>query len=650
MLREQPMANSLEQRLLKVDLTTGIVDLQRLPVDDVRQFLGGRGIAAKLLYEQVGAQTDPLSPSNLLIFSPGVLTGTMAPAAARTTITSKSPLTHRYLKNNAGGHWGAELRYAGYDHIVVSGASDRPVYLWIDWNRVEIRDASVLWGRGTSATEDAIKAELDDPSIQTATVGPASENGVLYGAILLGRFNTAGRGGIGSVMASKKLKAIAVRGSGGIPVADAARFVSVSKEVCDEVVADETAQLAREYGIPGFMPEWGQAGEIGAYNFRRIVVDEADQLSGQHMANLGYFRAGLACSGCGIGCRHFLSNDSSPHGPLRASLPEAEPLIALGPQCGVTDTDAVLQASARCDELGLDVLSTGFSIAWAMECYEKGLISPKQADGLRLEFGDAEVLLELIERIAQREGLLGDLLAEGTQRAAAEVGGDSWKWAMQARGLEQSSPDARGAKGYALGFAVNARGPDHLTAQTMAEFGGTPEARAVVRDVCGDERYAVPYSSDKKAELVRWHEDCQAVSDALGVCMQVTVGPYMMTPERMAALLSATWGREIDAEELILAGRRIVTLERCFNVRQGAERGREQHLPWRMMHEPLREGPNAGRVTSQAEMDLMLDQYYSLHGWDVGSGHPTEEVLAALGLESLCSDLKGLGGGTKKPQ
>jgi aldehyde:ferredoxin oxidoreductase len=628
-----------EQRVLVVDLTSTGFKVERVSSEDVRQFIGGRGVAAKLLYERVTPQTDSLDQRNLLLFSPGVLTGTLAPAAARTTITSKSPATGRYLKCNAGGHWGAELRYAGYDHVLVTGASDRPVYLWIDGDRVELRAAAHLWGKGTGETDDAIKAELGDDRIETAVVGPASESGVLYGAILLSRFNAAARGGIGTVMGGKKLKAIAVRGCRGVRVADVARFVSLSKDVFDEIVVDETSVLTREFGIPGMMPEWARAGEMGAYNFRRIAVDEADQLSGQHMAKLGYFRAGLACTACAIGCRRFLSNDSSPYGPLRASLPEAEPLIALGTQCGLTDTDAVLQASALCDDLGLDVLSTGFTIAWAMECYEKGMISPEQADGLELAWGNVEVVHDLIRRIARREGRLADLLAEGTQRAAAEVGGDSWKWAMQARGLEQSSPDARSAKGYALGFAVNPRGPDHLAAQPMAEFGGTPEARALVREVCGDERYAVPYSSDKKAELVRWHEDCQAVSDALGVCMQVTVGPYMMTPPRMAALLSAAWGHEINAEELMRVGRRIVTLERCFNVRQGAERSVKQHLPWRMMHEPLEEGPNAGRVTSPEEMDEMLDRYYSLHGWDVETGQPTDEVLAALGLQSLCSDL-----------
>jgi aldehyde:ferredoxin oxidoreductase len=317
-----------------------------------------------------------------------------------------------------------------------------------------------------------------------------------------------------------------------------------------------------------------------------------------------------------------------------------EPIKALGTQCGITDTDAVLQACVLCDDLGLDVLSAGFTIAWAMECYEKGLITPQQADGLNLEFGNAEVLLELIGRIARREGLLGDLLANGTQRAAAEVGGDSWKWAIQARGLEQSTPDTRVGQALALGFATNPRGPDHLHAMTKAEFGENAEARGLVEKICGDKRYADPHSCEKKAKLVRWHEDCQAVSGALGICMLVTTALYTMTPERMAALWSAARGIQIDADELMEAGRRIVTLERCFNVREGADRRNEEHLPWRMMHEPLQEGPNAGRVTSPEQLDLMLDEYYDLHGWDVETGRPTAEILAALGLEDLCSDLE----------
>jgi aldehyde:ferredoxin oxidoreductase len=625
-----------EQVVLTVDLTSERISTQQVSPMDVRQFAGGRGVAAKLLYERLAPRIDPLSPDNLLIFSPGALTGTLAPGAARTTIVSKSPATGRYLKCNGGGHWAAEVRYAGYDHILVTGRSERPVYLWIDDDRAEIREAAHLWGQGTRRTEELIKEELGDHEIQTAIVGPAAENGVLFAGIVLSRFNTAARGGIGTVMGSKRLKAIAVRGTKGIPVADASRFQQLSKEVAAEIQTDQTAALLRRWGVLGMMGDLGRAYLVGTRNFRGAIVEEAELLGGQHMAQASYFRAGLACTACAIGCRHFLRNPTTRYGPLADGMPELEAMDALGTQCGVTDTDAVLRASFLGDDLGLDVLSTGLTIAWAMECFEKGVISSKKADGLKLEFGDADLVLELIKRIAWREGALGALLAQGTRRAAAHVGGESWKCSPQARGLEQSTPDARTLKGYALGFAINPRGPDHLAAQPIAELGDTPEARALVKRICGDERYAIPHSTDKKAALVRWHEDCQAVSDALGVCMFLTVGPYMMTPERMAAFLSAAWGIEIDAQELMTVGRRIVTLERCFNVREGAHRGEEEHLPWRMMHEPLQEGPNAGRVTSPQEMDRMLDEYYSLHGWHRGTGRPTEHVLAELGLEEIC--------------
>jgi aldehyde:ferredoxin oxidoreductase len=642
------MAAVPEQVVLSVDLTSGDIVSGTIGAATVREFVGGRGVGAKLLYSGLKPGTDPLSADNPLIFSSGALSGTLAPAAARTTVLTKSPATNRYLKCSAGGHWGAELRYAGYDHIVITGAAPRPVYLWIDGDTVQIRDATHLWGKGTREAEGIIKGQLDDDGIETAIIGPASENGVLSGAIIISRFHTAARGGIGTVMGAKKLKAIAVRGARGIPLADPDQFMELSRTITRGMAKDGAAKALRQYGVVGMMGELGRSYLVGARNFREAIVEEAERLSGQRMAELGYFRAGLACIGCGIGCRHFLSNDSSPYGPLREGIPEIEPVIALGSQCGVTDTDAVLQASALCDDLGLDVLSTGFSISWAMECYEKGLISPEQADGLELRFGNAVMMLELIGRIARREGLLGDLLADGTCRAAEEVGRDSWKWAIQARGLEQSSPDSRAHKGYALAFATNPRGPDHLTAMPMAELGGSPQARALVTAVCGDERYAVPHLPDKRAELVRWHEDCQAASDALGICIIATAGTYSVTPEHMAQLLSAARGVQIDAEELMESGRRIVTLERCFNVREGDDRRDEDHLPWRMMHEALEYGPNAGLVTSPEEMDQMLDEYYGLHGWDATTGWPTAEVLAALGLEDLCCELGHRVGGEER--
>jgi aldehyde:ferredoxin oxidoreductase len=273
-----------------------------------------------------------------------------------------------------------------------------------------------------------------------------------------------------------------------------------------------------------------------------------------------------------------------------------------------------------------------------MECYEKGVIKREWADGLDLHFGNVDSQLELIRRIALREGLLGDLLANGTKQAAEEVGGDSWKWAIQSKGLEMSAADTRMAKSYALAFAVNPRGPDHLMTECLAEFGFTDEARALIKEITGDEKYAVATMLEKRSDIVRWHEDCYAASDALGFCAFTTTSAYAVNPENMAQLFGQALGVPFTAEELMEAGRRIVTLERCFNAREGARR-EDDTLPWRMMNEPVPEGANKGLVTDQATLDRLLDEYYEMHGWDPKTGIPKRDTLLNLGLGAFCEDM-----------
>jgi aldehyde:ferredoxin oxidoreductase len=285
----------------------------------------------------------------------------------------------------------------------------------------------------------------------------------------------------------------------------------------------------------------------------------------------------------------------------------------------------------------MDTISAGYVISWAMECYEKGLIDSGRSDGLDLQFGNIESQHELLRRIAFREGLLGDLLANGTKHAAQEVGGESWKWAVQAKGLEQSGIDTRTAKGYALAFAVNPRGPDHLMTETIAETGYSEDARRLIGEITGDERYADSTLVDKRAEIVRWHEDCYAATDALGYCAFNSTASYVITPENMAQLLALALDREISEEELMAAGRRIVTVERCFNVREGARR-RDDKLPWRMMNDPVVGGPHKGLTTNREQLDRMLDEYYQMHRWDVETGIPTRAALEELGLLALCGD------------
>jgi aldehyde:ferredoxin oxidoreductase len=272
-----------------------------------------------------------------------------------------------------------------------------------------------------------------------------------------------------------------------------------------------------------------------------------------------------------------------------------------------------------------------------MECYEKGLIDSDRADGLDLDFGNVESQLELLRRVALREGPLGDLLANGTRQAAGEVGRDSWKWAIQSKGLEQSGIDTRMAKGYALAFTVNPRGPDHLMTEPIAETGYSEEARRLIGKITGDEEYADATLVEKRAEIVRWHEDCYAATDALGYCAFNSTAAYVVNPENMAQLLALAIGRPISEKQLMLAGRRIVTLERCFNVREGARR-QDDLLPWRMMNEPVADGPHKGLTTNKAVLDHMLDEYFQMHGWDVQTGVPTQATLKELGLLALCGD------------
>jgi aldehyde:ferredoxin oxidoreductase len=272
-----------------------------------------------------------------------------------------------------------------------------------------------------------------------------------------------------------------------------------------------------------------------------------------------------------------------------------------------------------------------------MECYEKGLIDSDRSDGLDLHFGSIESMLELLRRMAFREGLLGDLLANGTRHAAEEVGRDSWKWAIQAKGLEQSAIDTRSSKGYGLAFAVNPRGPDHLMTETIAEAGYSEEARRLIGKITGDERYADSTLVEKRAEIVRWHEDCYAATDALGYCAFNSTASYVVDPENMAQLLALALGRQISEEQLMLAGRRIVTIERCFNAREGARR-EDDVLPWRMMNDPVTDGPHKGLTNSREELDRMLNEYYQMHGWDVQTGIPTPETLKELDLLALCGD------------
>ncbi len=621
--------------ILHVDLGSGKSWREPVPEEWVLEYLGSRGFNARLLWANQRPGVDAFSPENPLIFGPGLLTGTHAPSSGRTTITSTSPATALYFKTGVGGHWGAQLRYAGYSCLVVHGQSSEPVYLYIDNDRLEVRPASHIWGKDIPTADAQLKAEADRRSAQTVCIGPAGENLVRFASIMGSVHHAAGRGGLGAVMGAKKLKAVVASGTQGIKAARPKEFHRLVSGLRREIPGTPGVERYYVVGTAGSVLPINEWGAFPTHNFTRGRVRDAYAISGQRLVEDGYLKRRVACFSCPISCHRYCEVDDGAYAGLQTGGPEYETLAVLGGGCGLEDLDALLKANELCNSLGLDVISAGTVVAWLMECYQRGVISEEDTGGLIPTWGNADAVIALIQNIAHRKGI-GDLLAEGTQRAAEKVGHDSYKWAVQARGLEQSSVDTRVAKAYSLAFAVNPRGPDHLHAQPMAEFGRHTGAIELVARITGDEKYATPRSVEKRAEIVRWHEDVFAVTDSLGLCSFLTTSAYPVTPELMAKMVSGFVGEDLGEEDIMRAGRRTITLERCLNIRGGWTPA-DDTLPWRMMNEESPEHP--GFVNSASELAGMLDRYYALHGWDRASGKPTPSTLADLGLAEIGAGL-----------
>jgi len=615
-----------------VDLSAGSVRLQAGDEDLTARFLGGRGLGAALLSQQLADPGDPLAPENPLIFTVGPLTGTQWPTGARTHVTFPSPLTGVYGYANTGGFFGAALRHAGYDALVVTGRADRPVYLEVTPGDVIIQSADHLWGQGTRATHDA----LATGGARVACVGPAGERGVQFSSIINDGGRAAARSGGGAAMGSKNLKAVVVRGRAErrLPAA----FREQARRAFERVRDHPHVVGLRDWGTVVLVAGKNLAGDLPAHNHQLGQVPWVDRVDADAIAR--YTLKNKGCFACPIRCGRVTRVESGPHaGDLEG--PEYETLDALGPMCGISDPEAIIHANRLCNDLGLDTISTGGVIAFAMECHQRGLLDDSE---LSLEWGDVDTLLGLIQYIAHRHGL-GDLLAQGSRRAAEAIGGDAPKYAMQVKGMELPRQEPRIAKGFGLGHATANRGADHLYALPTIDLAGNLEAAQrffpaeIVPSLMetDDETY--------KPDLIVFTEHYCAVSDALGVCKFTTAETFALYPEDLAAGLSALWEREISGEELLTAGERIVNLERLYNVRLGLSRA-DDYLPDRFTSEPLEvyafeRDETTGGVQPSAEpvhvgrlrdFDAMLSRYYRLRGWDE-SGVPIPETLRRLGLD-----------------
>ncbi len=585
-------------RLLHVDLTSGACSPRDLEASRLRAFLGGIGLGTSLLYDFAPPGVEPFAPENPLIFTSAPLVGTGLTTTAKFAVVTTSPLTGFIADSLSSSFFALELKRTGFDVVVVTGSAATPVYLAITEKGVEVRDAAHLWGKSVSATEAALREELRDPEIRVAAIGQAGENRVRF-ATISNEGRHAGRGGVGAVMGAKNLKAIALRGHCRVQVADPQGVEIIADSLRQKSLSTLTAKY-REIGTVANLAVFNRLGTLPTRNFQQSTFEHAEALSGESLLTNTFSRV-HGCASCTIRCERLFKSLSGEEQRL-----EYETLFALGPLCGIETSEVVLQAAQLCDHYGLDTISTGGTLAWAMECAEKGLLPEARAIGLR--FGNADALLAAIPAIATRNGL-GALLAEGSRRAAAQVGEEALHWAIQVKGMELPGYEPRSLKTMALGLAVSPRGACHNRSGAYeADFSGQVDRLR---------------ADSGRGVLVAASEDFAAALDSLIVCKFLRKCFTDFYAEA-ADLLGKVTGWSYSAGELRQAGERINTLKKLFNQRQDWQ-PRDDWLPPRLLSEPLPTGVAQGVRLTATELREMIQGYYKARGWDENGFVPEEK-------------------------
>ncbi len=595
-------------KILRVDLTSGRFRTE--PVDETmaRDYLGGRGFAARLIYDEVKG-ADPLGPDNKLVLASGPLAGVFMPAGAKATFAAKSPATGIYGDANIGGHLAAELKYAGYDAIIFEGRAPAPVYLYIDDGEIDLRPADHLWGQGAVESEQSLKRQLGD-EFQIATIGPAGENMVYFACIGHDIGRQAGRTGVGAVMGSKNLKALAIRGSGGVEVADLDEVQRIGREMILKLNNDPGLQVWHDYGLTSVATWANSIGALPTRNYQSGFFEAVDGISHEAMKERIYLST-KACFGCPMACGKFVEVKER---GVRVEGPEYETVALIGSNCGFDRIEDVAYLNQVCDDLGLDTISAGNAIAFAIECYEKGVIGPKETEGLELRFGDADAFAELARRIAHRQPGIGEALANGVKHAAEVFGDGCDRYAIQVKGLEWSGYEARGAPAMMLAYATCDIGAHHN------------RAWAITHDIATGRDQL-----EGKAEKVIELQHIRPLFDLLGACrlQWVEMG---LDLQYYPQIYNAITGNHATWEELLECAERVFNLTRLYAARELPGFGRSfDYPPARFMEEPVPTGETQGRLISREQMDWLLDRYYELRGWD-RNGLPKPETLRRLRL------------------
>ncbi|MEM1540001.1 MAG: aldehyde ferredoxin oxidoreductase family protein [Candidatus Bathyarchaeia archaeon] len=589
-------------KIARVDLTNEQAKVENLRWEWAAKYIGGKGLGFKYLYEELKPKLNPLSPQNKIIFMTGPLSGTVAPATGKYVVITKSPRTNTILDSYFGGTFGAQLKFSGFDAVIVEGKAKKPVYISIINEKIKVKSAEHLWGKGTYDTISTIKKDEGDAKTSVLAIGPAGENMVKLASINADVIWNAGRGGAGAVMGSKNLKAIAVKGSGKFPIANEEELKRVSKELTEKSVLTETNIWAKTDGTPIIVDMSNTAGILLTRYFTSGVFRDHGKINTDVVkAHLAEVRA---CYACPLACKRLVKV-----GGEIVKAPEYETLATAGSNCCVGDFEAVTEFNSICGDLGIDTISTANTIALVMELYESGIVKKNMLDGIEANFGSKEALLKLAEKIGRNEGV-GKILSGGTREAIQKFGANAEKYAVDVKGLEVPGYEPRGTWGMALAYSTADRGACHLRAWAVSE------------DAFGKME---PRTFKEKPALVKRLEDINSVKWSLIVC-----DFWIISYQEMAALLTPVWGKPVDQEELKIAGERIWNLGRLFNVREGFSR-KDDKLPPKFFKQPLKGGPTDGIKIPEKDFEKALDEYYALRGWD-NNGIPKEETLARLSL------------------
>ena len=629
------MAYGWNRKVLKVNLTTGNIIIEPISEDILKNYLGGRGMNIKALYDTTNKNTDPLGPDNPLIFGTGPLTGTIVPSSGRHNITARSPLTGILGDSNSGGFWGAELKQAGYDQIIITGKAERPVYLKIINEKVEICNAEPLWGKNVWETEKLIKENLADNDVQIASIGQAGENLVKISGIMNNLSRAAGRTGMGAVMGSKKLKAVVVRGNQGIGVYDLKRFSESVEEMIKNIYSSPYYEARSSYGTTMLVNLNNRLGNLPFRNSQGSYYKDAEKIGGELLYDKHVTKS-KACFSCPVHCSRYYKVKSGPFAGTQGEGPEYETLVSFGSGCDNSNLESILYLNNLCNQYGLDTISTGGVISFAMECYEKGLIKKENANDLDLSWGNYQSIIDLVEKISIHEQIaqidkempqkllqnLGSILAEGVKKASEYIP-NSKPYALEIKGMEVAAQGVRGRKAMGLGWAVSSRGADHLRAFPIAE---SLWSEKDAEEVFGTKDAANRFAYKGKAKLVKWTEEFSAITDCLEMCKIVAM-PLKLSMSSFAEITSALTGIAFGEADLFKIGERIINLERIYNLKMGLK-SKDDRIPDRYRLEPVPEGNSKGETL---DLDKMLPEYYQLRGWNE-KGIPSSKKLDELGL------------------